>query len=247
MKIWPFHVVKDEENLPKIRAEFNKKVKSFSPEEISSIIIKKLKSISEKYLGQIIHDAVISVPAYFDSNQKAATRNAGLIAGLNVKHIINEPTAAALAYGFGRDGIKGDSHLGGEDFTNRMVNHLLRSFSRETFEDINADLFNMTMDLVTELLLVGGSTRIPKIRSMLESKFGKEKLNFSLNPDDAVALGAAIEAAILSNDLSEDVRNMSLKDVTPLSLGMEIRTDHQMKTFIPRNTQLPSFLSWRFL
>lgn len=162
MKIWPFHVVNDGENLPKIKAQFNKKFLSFSPEEISSIIIKKLKSISEKYLGQIIHDAVISVPAYFDNNQKAATRNAGLIAGLNVKHIINEPTAAALAYGFGRDendtntrtvlvydlgggtfdisiltvcrrqfkvlGINGDSHLGGEDFTNRMINHLLREF-----------------------------------------------------------------------------------------------------------------------
>jgi heat shock protein 1/8 len=336
MKHWPFKVV-SVDGKPKIEIEFKGENKCFAPEEISSMILSKMREIAEAYLGQKINDAVITVPAYFNDSQRQATKDAGAIAGLNVLRIINEPTAAALAYGLDKSlkgeknvlifdlgggtfdvsilsidegslfevkSTAGDTHLGGEDFDNRLVNHFVEEFKRKfkkdlsgnaralrrlrtacerakrtlsssteasieidalyegvdfyskitraRFEELNMDLFRSTLQPVEkalndakmdkgkidEVVLVGGSTRIPKVQKMLQDFFSGKALNFSINPDEAVAYGAAVQAAILTGDTSSQIQDVLLVDVTPLSLGIET-AGGVMSKLVERNSRIP--------
>jgi heat shock protein 1/8 len=337
MKHWPFKLVRGEAGKPLIEVEYMGQKKTFSAEEISAMVLTKMKQIAEAYLGETVKNAVVTVPAYFNDGQRQATKDAGVIAGLNVLRIINETTAAAIAYGLDKrgggeknvlifdlgggtfdvslltidDGIfevkatAGDTHLGGEDFDNRMVKHFSDKFKKETGKDINsnaralrrlrttcerakrtlsssteaaieidslfegADFYTkctralfeqLCMDLfkgcmapvekvltdsridkskVNEVVLVGGSTRIPKVQQLLQEFFNGKELNKSINPDEAVAYGAAVQAAILGGAKDKKLEDILLLDVTPLSLGLET-AGGVMTVLIPRNSTIPT-------
>ncbi|XP_021760870.1 heat shock cognate 70 kDa protein-like [Chenopodium quinoa] len=336
IKLWPFKVVpsNDEDKKPLIVVTYMGKEKKFTAEEISAMVLSKIKEIAEAYLGVTVKNVVVTVPAYFNNLQRQATKDAGVIAGLNIIRIINEPTAAAIAYGLDRKAatgktnvmvfdlgggtldvslitiesdafevksVSGDTHLGGEDFDNRIVNYFVNeikrkhrkdisgnskaigrlraacekakrilssaavtsididclfegidfssSFPRARFEKLSFDLCKrcigpvekclkdakMEKKDVDEIVLVGGSSRIPKIQELLSKFFDGKQLCKSINPDEAVAHGAAAHAAILSCVDNEDY---VLVDVTPLSLGIENHRG-EMSVIIPRNTPIP--------
>ncbi|XP_014274983.1 heat shock-related 70 kDa protein 2 [Halyomorpha halys] len=335
-KLWPFSI-SSKDGKPVIVVEYKGEKKEFFPEEISSMVLMKMRETAEAYLGKKVNNAVVTVPAYFNDSQRQATKDAGTIAGLNVLRIINEPTAAAVAYGLDKrksgevnvlifdlgggtfdvsvltidDGVfevkstAGDTHLGGEDFDNRMVQFFIEDFRRKykkdigenkrairrlltacerakrtlsaatqanieidslmdgtdlftsitraKFEELNSDLFRATIapvekalrdskipkEKIDEVVLVGGSTRIPKIQSLLMEFFSGKHLNKSINPDEAVAYGAAVQAAIIVGDTSEEVKDVLLLDVTPLSLGIET-AGGVMTNLIGRNSTIPT-------
>lgn len=336
MRHWPFKVVKVDGDKPVIQVEFKGETKNFTPEEISAMVLLKMKETAEAFLGTAVTDAVVTVPAYFNDAQRQATKDAGRIAGLTVHRIINEPTAAALAYGLQNEkegernvlvfdlgggtfdvslltldsgvfevkATAGNTHLGGEDFDNQMVQFCIKEFekknkkdisknaravrrlrtacerakrnlsssaqatisidalfdgidfnlnmSRAKFEELNMDLFRgcigpveqvlrdakMDKASIHEIVLVGGSTRIPKVQQLLQDLFNGKELCKSINPDEAVAYGAAVQAAILSGKKDKKLDQVILLDVTPLSLGIET-AGGVMTPLITRNTTIP--------
>jgi len=337
-KHWPFKIVPKGDK-PMIEVQWKGETKQFMAEEISAMVLTKMKETAEAFLGKTVKNAVVTVPAYFNDSQRQATKDAGHISGMNILRIINEPTAAALAYGLDKKGkgeqtvlifdlgggtfdvsllaiddgffeVKstgGNTHLGGEDFDNRMVDHMAQEFKRKfkkdltvnaralrrlrtacekakrslssshqasieidslfegvdfytnitraKFEDLCGDLFRSCMEpvekvlrdgkisksQVNEVVLVGGSTRIPKVQQLLSEFFNGKELNKSIHPDEAVAYGAAVQAAILTGQDSKSahLQDMVLVDVTPLSLGIETAGE-QMTVLIPRNSSIPT-------
>jgi heat shock protein 1/8 len=337
IKLWPFKVVKEVNgDRPQIQVSYQKQTKKFFAEEVSAMVLQKMKKIAEEYLGGDVEDAIITVPAYFNDSQRQATKDAGKISGLNVLRIINEPTAAAIAYGLDKNfkdernvlifdlgggtfdvsiltleqgmfevrATNGHTHLGGEDFDNRLVEYCCGEFRRKNnidikenpkalrriraacekakrtlsastqatididalldgkdftsvitrakFEELNMDLFNKCLVPLEKVLkdakyaktdihdvvLVGGSTRIPKVISMVQDFFNGKEPNRSINPDEAVAYGAAVQAAVINNCQDEEIKGIVLLDVTPLSLGIET-VGGVMSVLIPRNFSIP--------
>nr|GFA66543.1 putative heat shock protein 70 family [Tanacetum cinerariifolium]GFA66557.1 putative heat shock protein 70 family [Tanacetum cinerariifolium] len=288
MKLWPFKVVEGPNDAPRIVVTYKDQEKQFSAEEISSMVLTKMKEVAETYIGETVKNAVITVPAYFNDCQRQATKDAATIAGLNVVRMINEPTAAAIAYGvdnwsglarkktvlvfdlgggtfdvslliideggtFKVKAVAGDTHLGGQDFDNRLVSYCVEDFKKKWNKDVTRNeramgrkletcLTDAKMDFrsVDEVILVGGSTRIPRVQSMLQEFFDGKQLCQGINPDEAVAYGAAIMAAKLCGDSTTKlIKDLVLMDVTPMSIGTEIRGDI-MDFVIPRNTLIPT-------
>ncbi|CAG9318405.1 unnamed protein product [Blepharisma stoltei] len=343
MRLWPFRVICGQDNRPQIVVNFKGQEKRFYAEEISAMVLTKMKETAESYLGRTVKNAVITVPAYFNDSQRQATKDAGMIAGFDVKRIINEPTAAAIAYGLDKmhqgesnvlifdlgggtfdvslltieEGVfevkaaSGNTHLGGEDFDNRMVDYCAADFKKKTgidittnnralrrlrtacerakrtlssatqasieidalaesndyfttmtrakFEELNMDYFRgciepvervlrdsgISKNQINEVVLVGGSTRIPKVQQLIQEFFNGKEPNRNINPDEAVAYGAAVQGAILSGVTSGQVQNVVLLDIIPLSLGIET-AGGVMTVLIPRNSGKPTQKSQMF-
>ncbi|KUL91102.1 hypothetical protein ZTR_00976 [Talaromyces verruculosus] len=333
MKNFPFKVA-SQGGKPVVKVDVNKSEKTFTPEEVSAMVLTKMREIAEGYLGKTVTHAVVTVPAYFNDAQRQATKDAGTIAGLNVLRVVNEPTAAAIAYGLDKTGDErqiivydlgggtfdvsllsidngvfevlataGDTHLGGEDFDHRVMDYFVKLYNKKNdvditkdlktmgklkrevekakrtlssqmstrieieafhegkdfsetltrakFEELNMDLFKRTLKPVEQVLkdakvkkadisdivLVGGSTRIPKVQALLEEFFNGKKASKGINPDEAVAFGAAVQGGVLSGE--EGTGDVVLMDVNPLTLGIET-TGGVMTKLIPRNTVIPT-------
>lgn len=343
-KLVPYKIV-SKHNKPMIQiSQADGKTMTFAPEELSAMVLQKMKTTAETFLGEEIKNAVVTVPAYFNDAQKQSTKDAGTIAGLNVQRIINEPTAAAIAYGMGEEGRKsesnvlvfdlgggtfdvtlltiddgvfevlstnGDTHLGGEDFDQRVMQYFIKmtakkngvdisgnslalqklrkevervkralssqpqarleienlvdgfdlseTLTRARFEELNSDLFKKTLRPVArvledaglskseldEVVLVGGSTRIPKVQQLISEYFGGKELSKGVNPDEAVAYGAAVQGAILSGKGGKATEDLVVLDIVPLSLGIET-VGGIMTPLIPRGTQKPTKKSQTF-